>query len=255
MQEQDIPLLTDVHAFSGQSIRPLSLNADLIAEILATIKPQLKRLVEDELTEAIKHLVAQEVNHSVTSAKQSIVDCTSAAADKVRADFATEIPRMMHVNAEIVKADLVQALSQMQSQEVAEVQTATLALQDKVKRLHEDLLIEHQASLAAELAVVYQGLEAQSQAELALYLQALQLKSKQQLALDIDDAFPALYQSLSHDWGVTLKQELDVIADVTKNEFKQQLNTELPEIERNLIQNIKTEIEKLLDSVRLIFNK
>jgi len=124
MQEQDIPLLTDVHAFSGQSIRPLSLNADLIAEILATIKPQLKRLVEDELTEAIKHLVAQEVNQSVTSAKQSIVDCTSAAADKVRADFATEIPRMMHVNAEIVKADLAQALSQMQSQEVAEVQTS-----------------------------------------------------------------------------------------------------------------------------------
>ena len=103
MQEQDIPLLTDVHAFSGQSIRPLSLNADLIAEILTTIKPQLKRLVEDELTEAIKHLVAQEVNQAVTSAKQSIVDCASAAADKVRADFATEIPRMMHVNAEIVK--------------------------------------------------------------------------------------------------------------------------------------------------------
>jgi hypothetical protein len=30
---------------------------------------------------------------------------------------------------------------------------------------------------------------------------------------------------------------------------------EIPRIEQNLTQNIKAEIEKLLDSVRLIFNK
>jgi len=33
------------------------------------------------------------------------------------------------------------------------------------------------------------------------------------------------------------------------------LNAEVPKIEQKLILNIKTEIEQMLDSVRLIFNK
>ena len=64
------------------------------------------------------------------------------------------------------------------------------------------------------------------------------------------------------------------MADASKQEFKQTLNAELPEVEQalaNKVQeilsvevprieqqvsaNIKAEIEKLLDSVRLIFSK
>jgi hypothetical protein len=169
---------------------------------------------------------------------------------------------------------LANALNQLQLQRATEVQAATLDLQEKLTKLHEDLLSEHQTSLATGLAGVYQGLEQQSQVELNLYLEALQLKTKQQLALEIDEAFPALYQGLSDEVSVKLKHDVESMANVTRNDFKQQLNAELPSveqaldkkvheildvemprIEQNLTQNIKAEIEKLLDSVRLIFNK
>lgn len=274
MHEQEIPLLTEVHAFSAQAVRPLSLNADLVAEIVNAIQPQLKQLIDDKLLEGIKHLVAQEINQAVISANKSLTEHSTAIADKARADFATEIPRMLQANTEILKADLANALHQLQLQRTTEVQAATLDLQEKLTKLHEDLLSEHQTRLATGLAGVYQGLEQQSQVELNLYLEALQLKTKQQLALEIDEAFPALYQGLSDEVSVKLKYDVESIANVAKNDFKQQLNAELPSveqaldkkvheildveiprIEQNLTQNIKTEIEKLLDSVRLIFNK
>ena len=274
MQEQEIPLLTEVHAFSEQPARPLSLNADLVAQIVDAIKPQLKQLIDDKLVEDIKHLVAQEINQAVISASKSLTEHSAAVVDKARADFATEIPQMLQANTEILKADLANALNQLQLQRAAEVQAATLDLQEKLTKLHEDLLSEHQTRLATGLAGVYQGLEQQSQVELNLYLEALQLKTKQQLALEIDEAFPALYQGLSDEVSIKLKHDVESMANVTRNDFKQQLNAELPSveqaldkkvheildvemprIEQNLTQNIKAEIEKLLDSVRLIFNK
>ncbi len=274
MQEQDIPLLTEVHAFSGQLAKPLSLNADLIAEIVAAIKPQIQRLMADELLGEMKQLVAQEINQASITAGQLLMERSAAITDKARADFATEIPQMLHANAEILKADLAQALSQMQAQGTTELEVARLDLHNKINSLHEYLLAEHQARLSADLAEAYKGLEEQSQAELNLYLESLQLKTKQQLALDMDQAFPALYRALSDEVSVTLKSDLESMANLARNDFRQQLNAELPtieqalenkvhdilnievpRIEQNLTQNIKSEIEKLLDSVRLIFNK
>ena len=115
MQEQEIPLLTEVHAFSEQPARPLSLNADLVAQIVDAIKPQLKQLIDDKLVEDIKHLVAQEINQAVISASKSLTEHSAAVVDKARADFATEIPQMLQANTEILKADLANALNQLQT--------------------------------------------------------------------------------------------------------------------------------------------
>ncbi|MES1986478.1 MAG: hypothetical protein V4440_00345, partial [Pseudomonadota bacterium] len=148
------------------------------------------------------------------------------------------------------------------------------ALQDKITRLHEDILTDHQNNLARELSAIYQGLTAQSHTELTIYLDALQLKSKQQLDKEVSEAFPTLYQGLANELTTSLKQDFVGMADASKQEFKQTLNAELPEVEQalaNKVQeilsvevpriekkvsaNIKAEIEKLLDSVRLIFSK
>jgi exonuclease VII large subunit len=158
--------------------------------------------------------------------------------------------------------------------ETKTVENATHTLQDKISRLHEDLLTQHQVDLARESKAIYQGLTEQSQSELTIYLDALQLKSKQQLYQEVGDAFPLLFQGLSGDVAKTLKQDLTIMAESAKNNFIQHLNAELPEVEQilaNKVQellktevprieqqlslNIKAEIEKLLDSVRLIFSK
>ena len=94
------------------------------------------------------------------------------------------------------------------------------------------------------------------------------------MASEVGEAFPALYQGMSEGLSATLKLDLTSMADVTKNDFMQSLgaelpaveqaldnkvheilNVEVPKIEQKLILNIKTEIEQMLDSVRLIFNK
>ena len=169
---------------------------------------------------------------------------------------------------------MVQLQTTLLGLQIKTVENATHALQDKITRLHEDLLTQHQARLAAESATIYHGLTEHSQAELNVYIDALQLKSKQKLSADVDEAFPALYQGLSQDLSITLKQDFLVMADATKNDFKQKLdaelpaveqvladkvhsilNAEVPRIEQNLTLNVKSEIEKLLDSVRLAFNK
>jgi putative NADPH-quinone reductase len=158
--------------------------------------------------------------------------------------------------------------------EIKTVEDTSHALQDKITRLHEDILTDHQNNLARELSVIYQGLTAQSHTELTVYLDALQLKSKQQLDKEVSEAFPALYQKLVSELTASLKQDFMEMANASKQDFKQTLNAELPEVEQalaNKVQeilsvevprieqqvsaNIKAEIEKLLDSVRLIFSK
>jgi len=158
--------------------------------------------------------------------------------------------------------------------ETKTVENASHALQDKITRLHDDILTDHQNNLARELASVYQGLTAQSQSELNIYLDALQLKSKEQLDKEVSEAFPTLYQGLSSELTAALSKDFADIAGASKQDFKQSLNAELPEVEQvlaNKVQeilnveiprieqqistSIKAEIEKLLDSVRLIFSK
>jgi hypothetical protein len=398
------------------------------ASLMQTIHEAIVQAQQTSV-EQIKGALAQEVSQAVANAQQSVMDNSAVYLDKARADFATEIPKMMHANAEIIKADLAKtldemqgrsldgmqaklslampameqaitkqfeenlaslesnalesatqvleasarlaqsdlegvlsqmhangitevqtklteslpmmeqtltnkvqetfksleattienatqihikmkseidtALVQMQAQGIAEVQAkligalpmlqdslteklqanlseletktvenASHALQDKITRLHEDILTDHQNNLARELASVYQGLTAQSQSELNIYLDALQLKSKQQLDKEVSEAFPTLYQDLTGELTVTLNKDLADMAGASKQDFKQSLNAELPEveqvltnkvheilnvevpkIEQQLSASIKAEIEKLLASVRLIFSE
>lgn len=336
MQEEDIPLLTAVHTISGQPPRQLSIGADLIAEILSQIQPLLVDEIEKAVTQRLGKITQNDIEREISglkkdnqaffadrlmrhseqvdqkldeiyqqvavTTKQTVMEANAVFSDKIRADFATEIPKMMHANADIIQADLAHTLSKMQTQGLAEVQAkltdalpmlqqsliaqlqttlnalevksvenATHTLQDKISKLHEDLLIEHQVRLAREFTTVYQGLTEQSHAELNIYLEALQLKSKQQLVTELDKAFPSLYQGMSEELSATLKQKLVNMAEDTKVDFMQRLdaelpaveqalenklqailNAEVPRIEQKIGANIKAEIEQLLDSVRLI---
>ena len=53
----------------------------------------------------------------------------------------------------------------------------------------------------------------------------------------------------------SLNAELPEVEQVLANKVQEILNVEVPRIEKQLSSSIKTEIEKLLDSVRLIFTK
>lgn len=257
------------------------------------------------LSDKIKHTIDQELDSAIDGAQQAIMENTANFIDKAKADLATELPSMMHANAAILKADLEFALSQIQAQGITEVESrltqalpameqaltaqlqetlaslealtvenATHALQDKISRLHEDILSEHQTNLSIELGSVYRGLTQQTQTELSVYLEALQLQSQQQLEQKLGDTFPAIYQGLSNELSATLRNDFLLLAESEKTNFvnaleadlpavelvlankvQEILQLELPVIEQKMVASVSTEIEKLIDSVRLVFQK
>src|SRR3989338_8324287 len=165
MQDDDIPLLTEVHVAAQSLLKPAQITPDIIATIIAQIRPQLEdeieksiaqRLKNDMREELLDHLLSesaniqkasqaylssainqqteqlaqksnlaqreaelalkQYVNGEVVKAQQTIVDQTALFVDKTRADFATEIPKLLLTNVEIIKSDLDHVFSQMQLQ-------------------------------------------------------------------------------------------------------------------------------------------
>ena len=103
---------------------------------------------------------------------------------------------------------------------------------------------------------------------------ALQLQSQQQLQQKLGDTFPALYQGLSNELSATLKTDFEALAENVKHDYKEALNAEMPaveavlgnkvheilnvevpRIEQTMSASIKSEIEQLVESVRLVFHK
>ena len=58
-----------------------------------------------------------------------------------------------------------------------------------------------------------------------------------------------------NDFKQGLNSELPVVEQVLNNKVHEILDTEVPLIEQKMTLSIKTEIERLIDSVRLIFQK
>jgi hypothetical protein len=247
----------------------------------------------------------QYVADSLAAVQQQALDDTVAFVGKARADLATEIPRLMHTNADIIKTDLQNNLSQMQAQAASElnekftaslpglqqelaerlqltlaelekvsVDNAVQALQEKTSQLRESIFADQKANLAQELAAIYKALTQHTQTELSVYLDSLQTESQQELEKQLGDTFPALYQNLSNELTATLKTDFTALAENTKKDFIQGLSADLPSVEQALANkvheildvevtrieqtmttSIKAEIEKMVDSVRLVFPK
>ena len=247
----------------------------------------------------------QYVGDTLATVQQQALDDTLAFVGKARADLATEIPKLMHTNADIIKTDLENTLSQMQAQAATElnekfiasvpnlqqqlaeqlqltlaalekvsVDNATQALQEKTSQLRENIFADQKANLAQELAAIYKALTQHTQTELSVYLDSLQTQSQQELQQKLGDTFPALYQNLSNELTATLKTDFTALAENTKKDFIQGLSADLPSVEQALANKvheildvevlrieqvmttaIKAEIERMIESVRLVFPK
>ncbi len=268
MQDEEIPLLTDVHAVSKNAAdKPMRLSADLIVGIIEQIKPQL--------VAEIKQTLAQEIDLAIRNVQQALMQNTINFVDKAKADLATEIPKMLHTNTSIIKADLDTELNKMQQDTIADVQAklmqnlpllesllksqlqtsvaglettavenATHLLQKEMGQLHDNLLIEHQANLTQELSAKYQELMQQTHSELNAYLETLQAQSQQQLENKLGDTFPVLYQGLSDELGATLKRDFEGLAQNASQDFLQLLNAKLPAVE----QVLANKVQEVLDA-------
>ena len=241
-----------------------------LTEALPLIEQQFSIRVHQTLND-MEATFTGNANHIFAKIKEEL----ESTFVQMREQGISEVQSKLIATLPILKESITEQLESTLFQlETKTVENAAHKLQDKISRLHEELLSKHQDELANETKIIYQGLTEQSQAELTIYLDALQLKSKQQLDLEVRETFPVLFQGLSTELSEALRKELATIAENIKFEFKHKLNAELPEveeilankvneilrvempkIEQQLTLNIKSEIEHLLNSVRLNFEK
>jgi hypothetical protein len=191
-EDDDIPLLTEVHALPAQALaKAFNVTPELIAEIAEQIRPHVAADIEKTLAQKLKqemkqelldHLLSesaniqkanqayissalnqqydqqaqqieqqqrdaesalkQHINDTLTSVHQEAVGQALTMVDKARAERATDIPRLMHTNTEVIKSDLEHTLGQMQTQAVADVnEKITAALPDLQQTLTEQLQV------------------------------------------------------------------------------------------------------------------
>jgi len=215
------------------------------------------------LSEKIEKTLGQEIELAIKGAQEAVMVSAANFVDKTKADWVTEIPQMLHASASIIKMDLIEALTKIQEQgladmqnkitqalplleqslnnllqmtysqlEVTAVENATQKLQVHMEQLKINLLTDLQSNLAQEFSSKYRELLQQTQAELSVYLNELNLHSQQQLEQKLGDTFPALYQGLSNELGARLKQDFELMAEEVSKEFFQSISTQLPEVEQ-----------------------
>ena len=215
------------------------------------------------LSEKVEKTLGQEIELAIKGAQEAVMVSAANFVDKTKADWVTEIPQMLHASASIIKMDLIEALTKIQEQgladmqnkitqalplleqslnnllqmtysqlEVTAVENATQKLQVHMEQLKINLLTDLQSNLAHEFSSKYRELLQQTQAELSVYLNELNLHSQQQLEQKLGDTFPALYQGLSNELGARLKQDFELMAEEVSKEFFQSISTQLPEVEQ-----------------------
>jgi hypothetical protein len=283
MEDDDIPVLVDVRA--RPTAAPFVLTADnkasLITEIAPTLRAQLAAEMRDEIQAFIQaETQASQQNHQLdvkkiaAEVRSQVLEETATFVDKLKADLATDVPKMLHSNANLIESDLVEnltaRLNEMQSAGIASVQSsldqalpsfkerclndikatlstvetntvmqASQALRDKMVAMDDGLFRAHQTKISESLNLVYEELTQKSQSELTVFVDALQLQSQQQLEEKLTASFSALYQKMMDDLLVDLKGQLTALAESTKTDFTEALNVRLPEIETALTDKVQ----------------
>lgn len=249
-EDDDIPVLTELAVPAPSSLKALNISSEQIDEMIALIKPQLDTHIQAAVQNEVKQRVDSEV---------------SAVLDKARADWATEVPRMMKLNAEIISADLEKNLQALQQEIVssanqqlsallpaleqqftqqmqataAAIETSSLeAASEKIHAsltsLREEVLATQQSLLTDELTGIYKSLTQHTQGELAAYLEVLQKESIQAIQQKMDESFPALYENLTELCADKLSLELSELSQAAKREYLEGLKAEFPAVEEAL---------------------
>lgn len=281
---------------------------DFEAKTNANLLTRLNDEVEsarESLTTKIEQTVDSRVNEAVKQAQESVMTDTASFVDKRKADMATELPAMMHANADIVKQDLAKEVEKIQAKttdvlnnraeemmpemektimarleeklavfEDDTVESMTKSLTAQMADLQVMMFQEHQTNLQAELAKVYTDLTEQTKGALDSHVLSLQAVSEDSLQNKLAETFPSLYDGLSNNLLASLEQDINARADETRQAFKTQIDADLPDaqaivgnkvdsvlaeavpkLEAEISQNVRAEVQKIVESVRLVFNQ
>lgn len=272
MEEDDIPVLVDVHTRPSNSNFALTaaMKDTLMAELVPSLRVALASQIESDVKRSIQADVVNDLNQYL---------------DKVKADFATLIPAMLQRTVQLVEADLqtqmMAQLATMQSACMAEMQTAvsaemlilkeqslsgmqaslanietntvmqaSLSLRDKILAIDADLLNSHQAKATAFFSDTYIAAMQKTQNELQAFVDHLQLVSQQQLADQLTADLPTLYKAMTDTTLGHLKEHLEILAQDATTAFTEALNVRLPEAKAVLADEVNAMLAREMPAIQ-----
>lgn len=272
MEEEDIPVLVDVH--TRPSASHFVLTAAMKDTLMAELVPSLRL--------ALASQIASDVKRSIQA---DMVNDLNQYLDKVKADFATLIPAMLQRTVQLVETDLqTQMMAQiatLQSACIAEMQTAvsaemlilkeqslsdmqaslaniesntvmqaSLSLRDKILTIDADLLNSHQAQATAFFSETYIAAMQKTQNELQAFVDTLQLEAQQQLADQLTANLPTLYQAMTDTTLSRLKEQLEMLAEDATTAFTETLNVRLPEVKTALADEVNAMLARDMPAIQ-----
>ena len=272
MADKKIPVLTDVYQPKPQAEVASDVDAkqfdikqrrdeatlitpELIARIAAHIKPRLEadiaKTVTENVREALKLQLIQELQNEVINTQADIESRTVDFVDKTKADLKTELPRMYQASADLVFGSLQEKFNGLQTeaqllindteQKIASLEAnngaAYSGMQQKIVELQTSAVTQADALLSENLEATLQNASVHLNAHVEVLQNQANTKMQQVLEAEmsafqtqaisshqaqLDKSFSDIFQSLSQRANADLEEQAralqaDTLAELRKN--------------------------------------
>ncbi len=254
------------------------------AALLEKLEDEIKE-VRDNLNQQVDEALETRVSETANFVKDSMLSETSALIDKTKADLTTELPALMHSNFEIIQKDMQQKLAEMQDKMVkdvrekvtdslpelessmaervetklGEVETASVnaistRLNEQLEELKSGLYAAHKEEVSTQLLQMNENLSNQAKLDISQFVDSLKMESEKALQAKLADTFPVLYEGLSSNLITNLEQEIVTKAETVNENFKKQLDVDLPEIEATISNKVNAILDEAKPKIRQEIN-
>ena len=249
MQEEEIPLLTEVHALSTSAAgKPVRLSADLIAGIIEQIKPQLAAEIEQSLVGKLKINLREDLMDGLIRESMNVQIALSAdinaKLEHSQLSLVTKIEQTLAQETDLAIKNLQQAVMQ---NTVNFVDKAKADLATEIpKMLHTNTSII-KTDLDAELNKMQQDAIADVQARLMQNLPLLENSIKSQLQTSVASIEATAVENATH----LLQKKMRQLHDSLLIEHQANLTQELSAKYHELTQQTHSELNAYLETLQV----
>ncbi len=266
MAEKKIPVLTEVYnpnkaAKNSDASSPVVITEDLLAKVVAQIKPRLEAEITDYVLDELKAEVGKARNEILSSTKDFI--------DRTKADLKTELPSMYQESVRLAQLNLTDKFADMHVDASAKfdasisqitdsaIISAETDLHTRVAQAFENHMQEFQpTALAKSQALLEAQLEkvnAEAQNSLSEQLQVYQQQIIEQHKQGLGDALNGVQQSVqasaeeafSNDLNALQKNILEIHQKQLTESLDGYLQIQGEAAEKALLQKVQEEQQRL----------
>lgn len=241
MAENKIPVLTEVYKpkksekNNAAAAAPLEVTPELIAKIVAQVKPRL----EAEITD----FALDELRLEIKKAREEIIASTKDFIDKNKADLKTELPSMYQESVKLAQVNLKEKFADLHVDasakfdaslsEIADFAKQTVqadistqvneAFEHSMQEFQPKAVEENQKLLDAQLVTIRDA----AQQALTQQLSAFQAETVVRHESELGELLSAIQQKVNEAAEETLHTELSAIQEKLKSEHQKQLSESL----------------------------